>query len=447
MHQYTKEFSANTKLALPVIIGQVGQVAVGIVDNLMVGKLGAASLAAVSLGNGVFFVVMSVVLGFSMSITPLVAQFHGEKNASQGGKVASYGLLLCGVIGVFLFAVIKIIQRFIYHFNQPEEVVFLAMPYLSVIAISMIPYALYQGAKQFSDGMSLTKLSMIATMIGNVVNVLLNYMLIFGKWGSPELGVTGAAIGTLVSRILMFVALYILIVKQKELKNYLSLPKPSKFDWFQIKRLLKLGFPIALQLLFEFAFFTMSIFMAGSLSVNAQAANQIALNVASLTFMVAVGYGVAATIRVGNQLGKKDIPNMIRISKSILLLTAMIQLVFGILFIFIRHWIPTLYVEEVEVITIAAQLLFIVALFQLSDGLQVTLLGSLRGLLDVKVPTAILFVAYWIIGFPLMYLLSKVFNLGALGIWIALFTGLTISCILLFFRYDLLSKKYKEQLL
>ncbi len=444
MRQYTKEFSTNTKLAAPVIIGQVGQVAVGIVDNLMVGELGAASLAAVSLGNGIFFVVMSVVLGFSMSITPLTAQFHGEQNREQGGKVASYGLLLCGIIGIFLFGVIKVIQQFVPLFNQPEEVVEIAMPYLNVLATSMIPYALYQGAKQFSDGMSLTKLSMVATMVGNVLNILLNYIFIFGKWGGPELGVTGAGIGTLVSRVVMFLVLYFLIIKKEALKSYLKWPRASQFEWEQIRRLVKLGFSIAMQLLFEFGFFTMSIFMAGSLSINAQAANQIALNVASLTFMVAVGFGVAATIRVGNQLGKKDIPNMIRISRSILLLTAVIQLVFGVLFVFIRHWIPTLYVEEVEVIHIAAQLLFIVALFQLSDGLQVTLLGSLRGLLDVKMPTVILFVAYWVVGFPLMYLLSKVFHLGAFGIWIALFTGLTVSCILLFIRYRYLINKIGE---
>ncbi len=441
MRQYTKEFSTNTKLAVPVIIGQVGQVAVGIVDNLMVGKLGATSLAAVSLGNGIFFVVMSVVLGFSMSITPLTAQFHGEQNRKDSSKVASYGLLLCGILGVILFAVIKIIQQFIGYFNQAEEVVEIAMPYLNVIAVSMIPYALYQGAKQFSDGMSLTKLSMIATMIGNVLNIVLNYVLIFGKWGCPRLGVTGAGIGTLISRIVMFLALYVLIVKKEELKSFLKWPRASQFDWGQITKLLKLGFPIALQLLFEFGFFTMSIFMAGSLSVSAQAANQIALNVAALTFMVAVGYGVAATVRVGNQLGKKDIPNMIRISRSVLILTAMIQLVFGVIFIFIRHWIPTLYVEEIEVIVIASQLLLIVALFQLSDGLQVTLLGSLRGLLDVKMPTLILFISYWIIGFPCMYYLSKVLGLGAFGIWIALFTGLTVSCLLLFIRYSFLIKK------
>ncbi len=441
MRQYTKEFYTNTTLALPVIIGQVGQVAVGIVDNVMVGKLGAASLAAVSLGNGIFFVVMSIVLGFSMSITPLIAQFHGEKNTHQGSKVASYGLLTCGILGVILFGVIKVIQLFIGNFKQPEEVVQIAVPYLSVIAVSMIPYALYQASKQFSDGMSLTKLSMIATMIGNVLNIFLNYILIFGKWGSPQFGVTGAGIGTLISRIVMFLALFLLIKRQKDLKSYFKNINFQNFEWFQVQRLLKLGFPIALQLLFEFAFFTMSIFMAGSLSVNAQAANQIALNVASLTFMVAVGFGVAATIRVGNQLGKKDIPNLIRISKSILLLTAIIQLIFGIIFIFVRQWIPTLYVDEFEVISIAAELLLIVALFQLSDGLQVTLLGSLRGLLDVKAPTLILFIAYWIIGFPLMYFLSKIIDLGALGIWIALFTGLSVSAILLFYRYRKLTQK------
>ncbi len=446
MKQYTKEFLTNTKLALPVIIGQVGQVAVGIVDNLMVGKLGAPSLAAVSLGNGIFFLVMSIVLGFSMSIVPLIAKSQGENNAENGSKVATYGLLLCGVISVLLFGLIKFIQLFIHDFNQPTEVVAIATPYLSVIAVSMIPLALYMGAKNFSDGMSLTKLSMNATMIGNVLNIFFNYILIFGKWGAPEMGVTGAGVGTLIARIVMFVTLYVFIKKKKELSGFISWDRVKIFDWVQVKQLSKLGFPIALQKLFEFGFFTTSVFVAGSLSVNVQAANQIALNIASLTFMVAIGYSVTATIRVGNQMGKKDIPNMIRISRSILLLTSAIQFFFGVLFVFTRYWIPTLYIDDVEVITIAASLLLIVALFQLSDGLQVALMGTLRGLLDVNTPTLILLVSYWVIGFPLMILFTEVFHYGAFGIWIALFIGLTISSILLFFRYQFLCNKLKRQI-
>lgn len=444
MKQYTKEFGINTKLALPVIIGQVGQVAVGIVDNIMVGKLGAAPLAAVSLGNGIFFLVMSIVLGFSLSIVPLIAKFDGEQNKEKGSKVASYGLLMCGIIGILLFGLIKCIQLFIYDFNQPEAVVAIAIPYLSMIAISMMPLALYMGAKSFSDGMSMTKLSMNATMIGNVLNVILNYIFIFGKWGAPKMGVTGAGVGTLVSRIVMFVLLYIFIKKKKELQDFLQWKFIKNFEWFQVRQLLKLGLPIALQKLFEFGFFTTSVFMAGSLSITAQAANQIALNVASLTFMVAIGYSVTATIRVGNQMGKKDIPNMIRISKSVLLLTSIIQIAFGILFIFTRFWIPTLYIDEIEVITIAASLLLVVALFQLSDGLQVAFMGILRGLLDVKIPTIILLVSYWLIGFPIMYLFAKVFNYGVFGIWIALFIGLTISSVLLCFRYVYLCRKLKD---
>jgi MATE family multidrug resistance protein len=299
---------------------------------------------------------------------------------------------------------------------------------------------IFQGFKQFADGLSMTKYSMYAILLANVINIIFNYLLIYGIWFFPRLELEGAAIGTLISRIFMLVFLYLILSKRPKLKPYFVLMKRS-LDKKIFKRLFNLGFPTALQMLFEGGIFTATVLLAGTLGTNAQAANQIALNLASMTFMIAVGLGVTATIRVSNQKGKKQFRTLRDVAYSIFLQVFIIEGFFAFGFVLLKEFLPTLYIDDAEVLMLSSQLLVIAALFQLSDGLQVAILGALRGLQDVKVPCLICFVAYWLIGFPVSYFAGKAEVLGSMGIWLGLLTGLTASAIMLYMRFNMLSKK------
>ncbi|CAM4269757.1 MATE family efflux transporter [Gillisia hiemivivida] len=438
---YTKEFKYNLTIAFPIMMGQLGHVLVGLADNLMIGQLGAAELAAVSLGNSLVFIALSLGIGFSFAITPLIAEADGAGNIEKGRSYFHHGVMLCTVNGIALFLLLLLAKPILYHLDQPPEVVALAIPYLEIVAFSMIPLMIFQAYKQFADGLSQTKYAMYATLLANVVNVIFNFLLIYGVWIFPRLELEGAAIGTLISRFFMLWFLWEVLRKKKKFKQYFVWSKNEFFKLAIFKRIFALGFPTALQMFFEVAIFTGTIFLAGMLGTNPQAANQIALNLASMTFMIAVGLGVTATIRVGNQKGLRNYKELRRIAFSTFLLVFLIEAVFAILFILMKDWLPTFYIDNVDVIVLAAQLLVVAALFQLSDGLQVVILGALRGLQDVKIPTLICFVAYWIIGFPVSIYYGKAENLGSMGIWLGLLAGLTASAIMLYFRFNYLSKK------
>ena len=438
---YTKEFGKNLHLAYPVMLGQLGHVMVGLVDNIMVGQLGAAPLAAVSLGNALVFIAISIGTGFSFAITPLIAEADGAGDVEKGRSFFHHGVIMCGVNGIMLFLLLLLAKPILYHMDQPPEVVALAVPYLEIVAFSMIPFMIFQSLKQFADGLSLTKYAMYATIIANLVNVLFNYLLIYGVWIFPRLEVEGAALGTLISRFFMLWFLWEILRKREGLKKYFIWTKREMLRLSVFKRLFSLGFPTSLQMLFEVAIFTATVFLAGTLGTNPQAANQIALNLASMTFMVAVGLGVTSTIRVGNQKGMGNFRTLRTVAISNFMLVFLIEAVFAVGFILLKDLLPTIYIDNIEVITLAAQLLIVAALFQLSDGLQVVILGALRGLQDVKIPSLICFIAYWIIGFPISWILGQEENLGSMGIWFGLLAGLTASAIMLYFRFDHLSKK------
>lgn len=454
LSRYTSEFNYNLKLAYPVILGMIGHTLVSLVDNIMVGQLGTAELAAVSLGNSFVFIAMSLGIGFSTAITPLVAEADGEKNIEKGKQAFNHGLFLCTVLGVSLFLLLLVLKPLMYKMSQPDEVVAFAKPYLDLVAFSLIPLIMFQGFKQFADGLSQTKYSMWATIVANVINVVLNYLLIFGKFGFPEMGIIGAAIGTLISRVFMVVFIWYLLKRKDKFKPYFE-----RFSFKNIKKqvlnkIIGLGFPSALQMLFEVAVFTSAIWLSGVLGKNPQAANQIALNLSSMTFMVAMGLSVAAMIRVGNQKGLQNFKELRRIAFSIFLLVILLDVVFALIFYVFNTQLPRMYVDEtdlvnqadnIQVMTIAAKLLVIAAVFQISDGIQVVVLGALRGLQDVKIPTVITFIAYWIIGFPVSYFLGKEEVYGSQGIWLGLLAGLTASAIMLYIRFNYLTKKLIAQ--
>lgn len=448
---YTKEFRYNWHLAAPVIMGMLGHTFVGLVDNLMVGQLGAAELAAVSLGNSFFFVAMSLGIGFSTAITPLVAEADSEQNFTRGKSALKHGLVLCSAIAIVLFVMMLLAKPLMHMMDQPEEVVVLALPYLDMIAVSLIPLIIFQALKQFSDGMSLTRYPMYATIIANVINIFFNYVLIFGLWGFPKMGVIGAGIGTLISRFVMVLLMWYFLVQLKKTKAYLKGLKLFVLEHFMIKKIISLGLTSALQMFFEIGVFTAAIWLSGTLGKNAQAANQIALNLSSMTYMIAVGLSVTATIRVGHQKGLKRPDELRRIAKSIFLMGFVLATIFAVIFLVFNQILPTFYLDlndlehfsdNQNVVQIASTLLIIAALFQISDSTQVVFLGALRGLQDVKIPTLITFIAYWVIGFPVSYYLGSATLYGSIGIWIGLLAGLTASSVFLYIRFNYLSKKY-----
>ena len=432
------------------MLGMLGHTFVAFADNVMVGQLGTAELAAVSLGNSFVFIAMSLGIGFSTAITPLVAEADSANNISQGKNAFKHGLMLCTLLSVLLFLIILLLKPLMYYMDQPKEVVELAIPYLNYVALSLIPLIIFQALKQFSDGLSNTKYPMYATILANVINIILNYLLIFGSFGFPKLGIVGAAIGTLFSRIIMVYFLWTIFKSKDKFRPYITNFNFKKIEQKISTKLFNLGFPSALQMFFEVGIFTAAIWLSGVLGKNPQAANQIALNLSSMTFMVGIGLSVAAMVRVGNQKGLNDFISLRRIAFSIFFLTFIIEIIFASFFLIFRDWLPTLYIDgdtlvnindNKEVVLLASKLLLVAAFFQIFDGLQVAILGALRGLQDVKVPAFITFISYWIVGFPVSYYLGLYTSLESVGIWIGLFTGLFVASILLYIRFNYLSKK------
>ncbi len=428
----------------------VGHTMVGLIDDIMVGKIGTTELAAVSLGNSFLFIAMSLGIGFSTAITPLVAEADGERNVAKGKAAFKHGLFLCTLLGTVLFGLILLSKPLMYHMKQPAEVVTLAIPYLEIVAFSLIPMIMFQAFKQFSDGLSQTKYAMWATLLANVINVVLNYLLIYGKFGFPELGIVGAAIGTLISRVVMLLFIWVLLKSREKFKPYITNLNFLVIKKAVIKKILSLGVPSALQMFFEVAIFTAGIWLSGVLGSNAQAANQIALKLSSLTFMVGMGLSVAATIRVGNQKGLQNFKELRRVAFSVFLLTLFIEIIFAGIFVAFHNIFPDLFVNynniadlsnTMEVVKTASVLLLIAAVFQISDGIQVVVLGALRGLQDVKIPTVLIFIAYWVVGFPISYYLGLHTDYKSSGIWLGLLAGLTVSSILLFLRFNYITKK------
>ena len=447
---YTREFRYNLKLAYPVMIGMLGHTFVQFIDNVMVGQLGTAELAAISLGNSFVFIAMSIGIGFSQAITPLIAEADGAKKDNDISGIFEHSFLICLILGLILFTVVFLNRNLLYFMNQPIEVVKLASPYLFWVSFSLISIVTFQSFRQFADGLSFTKAAMYSTLLGNVINVILNFFLIFGLWIFPKLGVEGAAIGTLISRLCMLTFIVIYLKLHKKLSKYIKRFFPSKVQIQRVKKIIYLGLPSALHSFFEVAFFISAVWMAGIIGKNSQAANQIALNLASMTYMVALGVGVAAMIRVGNQRGMMNFIKLREVALSTLLLIIIIDIFFCLIFLIFNDYLPLLYLDPSnsnnisdvnEVLRISSKLLIIAGVFQLFDGIQAVVLGALRGMQDVNKPALIIFLSYGLIGFPTSYFLGFYTNLSVIGIWIGLMTGLFSSSLFLFLRFNYLSKK------
>ena len=436
-----EEISKTFKLAYPVIIGQLGIIMMGVVDSIMVGHLGSIPLAAASLGNSLIFLILIIGIGSSIVVSPLVAILVGGKRFSECGVYFRQSLLVNIVLSLLMVGIILIGVNFIKFLEQPPAVSKLAIVYMTIVGFSAIPLMLFQTYKQFIEGLSIMKPAMIISLLANIINAFANWVLIFGKFGFPELGLAGAAWATFLSRVFMVVVIMIYVMRNDKFKQYDVTFHFRGINIPVIKKLLSLGLPSGFQYFFEVGAFTFAVIMIGWIGANELAAHQIAINLASISFMAVLGISQAASIRVGNAMGEQNILNVRKAGFIAIALGAGIMSLSGLTFILLNNFLPTLYINDEAVISIASRLLIIAALFQLSDGTQAVGIGVLRGLTDVKGPTIITFIAYWIISLPVAYFLAFNFKLGVDGVWIGLLIGLTVSAILLTLRFNHKSKQ------
>lgn len=445
MESYSYHFKRTLKLAYPVAIGQLGHVMLGVVDSMMVGRVSAESLAAASLVNGLVFLVVVFGLGMTLAITPLVAIARGKDDFKRCGIILRQGLLINFVVSLLLSILIYIAADLIFFLNQPAEVARLAASYTKILSFSIVPFMLFQNYRQFIEGLQYTKPAMYIMLIANGVNVFGNWIFIYGNLGSDAYGLDGAGYSTLLTRVFMATSMISYVILSRKFKQYDPSLKFRSINRSIIKKLLNIGIPTGFQHMFEVGAFAFSAVMIGWLGSKPLAAHQIALSMASITFMFILGISAAGTIRVGNAVGRQDKAEVRNSGFSAILMAAGIMAIFGSCFIIFRNLLPLLYINDPEVITLAASLLVVAAIFQISDGVQAAGLGVLRGITDVKVPMFISFVAYWILGFPIGYLLGFTFKLGAVGIWIGLLTGLTVAAIFFTLRFHL-KTRIKEDL-
>ena len=419
------------------MIGQLGQILVSVADSIMVGNiLGKIPLAAVSLAVSILIIPMVFAIGVAFGLTPLVAGADGRDNPAEAVKYFKNSLVLNSVLGLLVYGVLAIFAQFAHLLGQDERVVSEAMPYLHIVGFSIVPMMAFFAFKQFAEGLSDTKAGMRVSLVANLLNILLNYPLITG-WGPfPELGLAGAAVATLVTRFLMIAGMAIYIRKHKKFAAYWSHWGRTKIKWGSIRDILTIGVPSGLQLVFEAGAFAMSGIIVGMIGPAQQAAHQIALNIASISYMMVGGLGAAATIRIGNQLGRRDITMLRLAGQSLFHITLAMMVLTMILLISLRHVLPELYSSDPEVLQYTAVLMIAAGIFQLPDGLQATTLGALRGAQDVNIPTIIAFVAYWVIAVPMCYFLGITQEMGPLGVWIGLTIGLVLASIALYWRFQ-----------
>lgn len=434
---YTKECLT---LALPVMLTQVGQVSVNLFDNIIVGQLlGADALASVSLGNAVFFSMFVLALGFSFAIPPLVSEAHSRHDHSTINSVFSHGFVINMTVGIILMGILLLAMPLLYHSGQPEKIIPDTVDFLTIMAISIVPFMAFQTLREVSEGLSYTIGVTKATIIANIINIVLNYIFIKGLFGFPAMGVKGSALAGLIARIFMVVFLYVVLLKEHKTRRYIrdfSL-KIEAFSRNMFDKMIRLGLPTALQMFFEVTAFAGAAFICGLISAHDIASHQIALSMASFTFNLCIGFSVASTVMIGRKLGEQNYVELRKVGINNLKIAFIFMCICGVAFILGRHILPAFFTksEETEVIALASKLMIIAALFQLSDGIQVTALGSLRGIQDVKIPSVYTFVAYWIITVPLGYFLCVTLKMGAFGMWIALGLGLTISAVMLVKRF------------
>ncbi|MFW0715406.1 MATE family efflux transporter [Pedobacter sp. N23S346] len=437
-NKYKHYYKENLVLALPIVGSQVGHTLVHMADSIIVGHFtDTTQLASVSLVNSIFILIMVIGLGISYGLTPLIAQENGRQNHAECGKLLSNSLIINILIGIFLYCLVHFgVLLVIDHLNQTPAVVSYAKPYLGLLSASIIPLLVFQTFKQFAEGLGFTKQAMFVSIWGNVLNITLGIIFVKGMFGIKPMGVSGVGLSTLIDRTLMAIVMAIYVLRSKHFKKYLTDFKATFIDKVRAFKLIKIGAPVAMQYSFEISAFSGAAILIGTIGAVEQAAHQIAIGLAAMTYMMASGVASAATIKTGNNFGKNNFDDLRKSAIASYHVILLFMSCTAIIFILANNLLPFIYTGDLKVVAIASQLVIIAGFFQLFDGTQVVGLGVLRGIGDVNIPTFITFLAYWVVGIPVGYVLGFHFGLGVNGIWYGLTLGLLTASILLFLRFQ-----------
>ncbi|GAB2767453.1 MATE family efflux transporter [Rhabdobacter roseus] len=426
---YQRDLRETFRLSIPIVVAQLGVVLMGVTDNLMIGRLlGAVPLGAAGVAHSVTFLIGSIGIGGISIVSALVSKAYGQHDTAEIGHLFRAGIrvawLLSGALGLLGLLVVWQFE----FLQQTPAITQLARPFVLILLLSNAPLLVFMAIRQLCDGLSRPRVAMYITMSALVLNAFLNYALI--RW----LGLNGAALGTLLARGYMAVAIWLYTRQDNFFQPYLEVVAvPLKG---LILKILRLGLPGGFQFFFEIAAFSLAVIMIGWLGEPQLAAHQIAINMASTTYMMATGISAAGSIRVGRALGLGSLPAVQRAGTAAFLLTAVFMSGCCLLFLSANEWLVSLYIRDnAQVAAIAASLMIIAGFFQLSDGIQVVGLGVLRGVSDVNLPTLFTFLAYWVLALPLSYVLAFPLGLDVVGVWIGLLVGLTVSALLLTVRF------------
>ncbi|PKQ61805.1 hypothetical protein BZG02_14350 [Labilibaculum filiforme] len=441
IQSYLPHYTPIIKLGFPVVLAQLGQITVGLVDNMMIGHLGTHELAAASFANTIFWLVIIFGTGFSYAITPLVGEARGNFKQSKIGAWFKNGMLAMGFMGILLTVAILLLSLFMGKMGQPEEIIADAKSYLWIIAASILPMMIFMGYKQFGEGIANTKVAMNIMLLANLVNVIANYILIYGKFGLPVMGLAGAGYGTLIARGFMAFAFMWIFAKGETFRPYREMIKASVYSLKDFWRIWQLGLPMGSQLVMEASAFMLSTIMMGWISVEGLAAHQIVLTLSTVSFMIYQGIAASTTIRISTLLGEERFLEMKNSAWASIHLVLGVVIAMCVLFVSLRHILPTWFTQEPAVIQLTAQFLIVMVIYQFFDALQVVFGSILRGMSDVNIPTLLTFIAYFLVSIPTGYLCAFVFGLDEVGIWWGLPAGLGVASFLFMLRFRGLSNK------
>ena len=431
---YKSYFSKIIKLSYPIIIGQIGIVLMGVADVVMIGRLDATNLAAAGLANSVYFLVSIIGIGTLSAVSAMVAKAKGAGHNNDTAILFGQSIWAALALSAFISGVLLVLTFNLEWFGQSYEVTYLTKSYLHILNAGTVFMLLFTGIKQFSDGLSITKPSAVITIAGLLLNVFLNWVLIYGKFGFPRLELDGAGYATSFTRLMMALVMFLYIIRGSVYKQWLKV-KDNNGSLFFFKEIFRIGLPSGMQYFFEVGAFASAAIMIGWFGKEQLAAHQIAINLASVTYMVATGLSTGGSIAVGDAWGRKNKKDLIMSGKAALIMSILFMGGTALLFAVFNTFFVNLYIDDVLVGGMAANLLLIAALFQLSDGVQCVSLGILRGINDTKIPTVFTVIAYWVIGIPIGWVLAKYFGLGLYGIWFGLSLGLTFSAVMLSIRF------------
>lgn len=435
--KYKQEYKSNLRLALPVVMSQLGQVVVQLADNIMVGRYGGDDplpLAAASFGGSVFFLINIAAMGLTFGITPIVGELFVQGRMKEASKYLGNSLVLFPLIGVIAMLLQIGMIPLMNYMGQPQEVVAMAIPYYMTLVWSMVPIMIFFVFKQFLEGLGNTHTTMCIVIACNVVNIGLNHMLINGVWGAPELGTYGAGLATLISRVLQAATIFAFFLSVKSFRSYFDNFKFKNLEIKESVKLIKVGIPISSQVFFESSAFVISSILMGNFGVNIIGANQIGVSMMNCAFMIILAIGSATTIRISHCYGARDFQRMKLASSAAFHLALVWNSFTAISFIALQNVIPQLYTSNSEMIHMASILLVFIALFQIPDGLQCIGIGIMRGMQDVKIILPISFFAYWVLNIPVGYLCAFTLGMGPQGLYIGFIVGLSTAAILLYRR-------------